>query len=53
MKKYLSGFQIFYLVFALALVVSFGITQARGLRLLNVFGGGISSHSGHDGPDHK
>lgn len=53
MKKWLSGIQLFYLIFALAAVVSFGYSQARGIRLLNIFSGSLSSHSGPDGPDHK
>jgi hypothetical protein len=48
-----SGFQLLYIAFALAAVVSLGYSQARGMRLINAFSGSLSSHSGHDGPDHK
>ncbi len=44
---------IAYVVIALSLLTSMGIAQSRGMRLINVFSGSLSSHSGHDGPEHK
>ena len=44
---------IAYLLIAMTLLTTMGLAQSRGMRLLNVFSGSLSSHSGHDGPDHK
>lgn len=53
MKNRLSVSQIIYVALALGVLGSFAYTQTHGLRLLNVFSGGISSHVGSDGPEHK
>jgi hypothetical protein len=53
MKNRIPILPLFYIAFALSLLVGFGYTQSRGIRLLNIFSGSLYSHSGHDGPDHK
>jgi hypothetical protein len=54
MKNRLSGIPLFYLIFALGLIVTLGVTQARGMRLLNAFtGAGLTSQGHPDAPEHK
>lgn len=53
MKKRMSITQIFYIIFALGLLGSFGFGQYSGLPLLNLVTGSLHSQSIHDGPDHK
>lgn len=55
MKNRFSGISLVYIIIALATLVSFGMAQSRGLRMLNLLSGSLTSNSGPDrsGPDHK
>jgi hypothetical protein len=53
MKKYVSGTQIFYLIFAFILLGTLGFGQYSGLPMLSILTGSLHSQSVHDGPDHK
>lgn len=53
MKKRFTNLQIVYLVVATLTIGGFAFSQARGIRWMNVFSSGLTTHSGPGSPVHK